>query len=249
MLRYLILSTPRCGSSTLMACAELLLGQRFIREPLNANERPDFHPEILHGKSVRGRAELLCEPDWSIPGIKHVYNPFGGAPAQEEDIAALRRVLSIPGLKVILLTRNAVHRQFVSMEAALQSGDWWSLGSEALPGALGPIKAGNAQPIPDADVARRLVKLHAATEVLRSLCTDTASDFTEHSYEAIFSAAPDMVTANVVRALSHFGSPVSGAHSAALRELIDQGRRFDAAQRLYADISRDYPSLRQFTKS
>jgi LPS sulfotransferase NodH len=242
MLRYLILSTPRCGSSTFMNCAQSWLQRPFVREPLNPWERPDFHPPLLHRKSVQERADVVCGTAWRIAGIKHVHDPFLDPSERATSLRALRQVLAVRNIKVILLSRS-VREQFISMEMALQTRDWWSLGPGALPHALGPVQAGTARPIDDAEISRRLVMLHRATLELAQACADCAADFVEYSYEGLFCGSCADVVANIMRALGHFDANARGDPEE-LRQLVRTTRRFESMRRIYEDVAERHPVLR-----
>lgn len=242
MLKYLILSTPRCGSSTIMACAERVLGAgTFVREPLNPYEDPSHHPSILHGMTIAERTAALLDPRCPIRGVKHVHSPFNQRMKGED--GALRAILSIKGLRVILLSRRNVPQQFISMEIALQSGDWWSSGPAALPDVLGPIKAGGDKPLDDDAIAMRLEHLENAAEWLRQLCRATNARYIERTYEDLFCADPAAAARGISAALAHF-TPVPEKLANGLVGLISRGQRFREIDNLYNQVGRIYRSLR-----
>lgn len=245
MLKYVILSTPRCGSSTLMSCAELALGrQSFIREPLNPYEDMRWHPSFLHGKSVAERAALLCDPACPVQGVKHVFSPFNQAMSDDQDVEALVRLLSLPDLKVILLTRGNVFRQFISMEIALQTGDWWSSGAAALPAELGPIKSGSNMALSEDQIAARIDRLERAHQQLRDICALLKIDFVEYAYETLFEGNVEDSLIWVRQALTHFDSQAAQAvPEADLRNLLQQGRRFEAISDIYRRVKERFPAL------
>lgn len=226
-----------------MQCAQLWLARPFVREPLNPWERPEFHPPILHGKSVRERAMVICRADWAPPGMKHVQDPFLDAPKTEASLVALRQVLSVPDVRVILL-RRSVPEQFISMEIALQTRDWWSLGADALPAALAPIRSGTSQAINEEEIQRRLAKLQEATRQLAEICRECGADYIERSYEELFRGSCADAAENVVHALGHFDANARGDLTE-LRRLLQRDRRFESMQRIYESVAARYPSLRQ----
>lgn len=245
MLRYLILSTPRCGSSILMASAAIVFGKdSFIREPLNPYEDQKWHPDFLHRKSVSDRAVMLCAPDCPVLGIKHVFSPFNQAMSSASDIEALARILMLPGLKVILLSRENIFHQLISMEIALQTGDWWSSGPAALPPVLGPVRAGGEVPLDEGALLMRLEKLRQSTQKMRDICDLLKVDWREWTYESLFAPSPDEAAMKVQDCLSHFDGQASRAvPQSAFRQLIDQGRRFDEMTSYYEQVANQYPEL------
>ena len=245
MLKYLILSTPRCGSSTLMACCEIVFGAgSFVREPLNPYEDSRHHPSILHDASIRDRAAILCDPASPVIGIKHVYSPFNPAMTDPSALEALRRVLAIDGLRVILLSRQNLRHQFVSMEIALQTGDWWSYGPDALPDSIDSVRAGRQRPIDDGVIRDQLFQLNDATSQLRTMCCQLKVDLAERSYEELFVAQPLVCLQNIASALTHFGvTKLEPAVAAQMGELLGRGRRFRQIANFHKQLGEIYPSL------
>ena len=188
---------------------------------------------------------MLTDPRCPVEGIKHVHSPFNQRMAGEE--AALRGLLSLRGLKVILLSRRDVAAQFISMEIALQTGDWWSAGPGALPKAIGPVRAGSEASLDDAAIAARLLRLSRAAEWLKQLCTATGARFVERSYEDLFCEDRDRAGRRVASVLKHF-APVTGK-TRALRVIIGKGQRFNEVDALRRQLGKLYPSLRKSTDS
>ncbi|MES1990972.1 MAG: hypothetical protein V4441_08480 [Pseudomonadota bacterium] len=246
MLRYIILSTPRCGSSTFMDCAELVFGKgSFIREPLNPYENPKWHPSFLHGKSVSERVDLLTDPSCCVVGIKHVFSPFNRAMNTEDNFHALVRLLTLPDMRVVLLSRRNVFHQFVSIEIALQSGDWWSNGVEALPTILGPIKAGGHAPLTGPAIIERIEKLGQSGKLLRDICRLLGINWVEYFYEDLFGGVTDETTGSIASALAQFDEATPSAiDPTAIEKLITLGQRFDAMSGFYDDVMHRYPALK-----
>lgn len=230
-----------------MAVAEVVFGKgSFIREPLNPYEDQKWHPAFLHEKSVSERAALLSAPDCPVHGIKHVFSPFNQAMNSDSDIDALARILMLPGLKVILLSRENVFRQFISMEIALQNRDWWSSGPSALPPVLGPVRAGGDVLLDEATLLRRIEKLRQSTQKLRDICNLLKVEWREWTYESLFAPSPDEAATKVQDCLAHFDSQASRAiPQSMIRKLIEQGRRFDEMASYYEQVATQFPELRR----
>ena len=182
-----ILSTPRCGSSTVQRAAEVLGGSgSFLREPFNPHEREEFVPPYLRPLDMVERAKALLADPGRVLGVKHVYSPFVSVHERQLSLQVLHMLLGQPNVRVILLTRRNVSHQFISLEIAHQTRDWWSEGVQALPSNLGTVKAGGADQINEFEIKARLRKLENANELLRQVTSYSAAVVQEVIYEDLF---------------------------------------------------------------
>jgi LPS sulfotransferase NodH len=231
MLKYLVLSLPRCGSSALMRAAAICFGAgTFIREPFNVDEDIRYLPVPLRALTIEERLVVLASVTGTTLGLKHIHSPFAALEMRERTARIIDTVLKLPGMKVILLHRENVMAQICSMEIAMQTGDWWSYGPAALPASVAPIAGGSGRQFTAAQIERRAAILDQSSLELRDALSRRGVDFIERSYEELFDHDVDIAVENVRAALGHFDTNRAAQLDVPrLRADLSKGRRFEAA--------------------
>jgi LPS sulfotransferase NodH len=231
MLKYLVLSLPRCGSSALMRAAAICFGAgSFLREPFNVDEDVRYLPVSLRALTIEERLAVLSSSTSTTLGLKHIHSPFAAAALRERTARIIEAVLKLPGIRVILLHRENVMAEICSMEIAMQTGDWWSYGPAALPASVAPIAGGSGRRFTPAQIESRAATLRQSVLELRATLGRLGVDFIERSYEELFDDEIEAVVENVRGALAHFDAGrVAQLDLPRLRADLAKGRRFEAS--------------------
>ena len=229
----------------MLRAAEVLAGSgTFLREPFNRNEREEFIPKEMRSLSVTQRVGFVLDNPTLYLGIKHIYSPFVSAEEKRENLNVIRTLLIKKRLRVLLITRRNIERQFISLEIAHQTNDWWNYGPQALPKAIGLVQAGCSSEIGDAEIFKRLKMLSEATELLRNLLKSIKVQVSEVAYEEIFDENPLVSAKRLASALKHFRIPMADPPAIErLSNLVKEGSRFEALLPFYAALARRHPTL------
>lgn len=214
--RFIIMSLPRCGSTTLMHVLNCHPEIRCIREPFN----PDQWRDTYLGR-VRGIPSLdatLADIWRKYNGIKHVWEmsgwPFG------VDVSVNLRLLAQPEVRVVLLTRRNHLQRIISHEIAAQT-DIWQRPSR--PGAAEEdIASTPLAPLDPAALRRAIERSRQATALAMAMLRSSGTRFREFFYEDIY--APEHSLARVAEILGFLGAgPLPDDAEARARRLLDPG--------------------------
>jgi hypothetical protein len=229
-----ILSLPRCGSTTMARLLNCHPDIRCLIEPFHAgNYEGRFH-RLAVSFSVDFALELIWTK-WN--GIKHVWVP-GGAPFAENPELNDRIALG-PDRKIVLMRRRNLLRRAISNLICRQTGYW--VGDRA--GFCDRLSATDLDPVEPEVLRRQIDRDREAIErCVRSLGESSAQVYTLY-YEDVFrdgqSQAERLLVVNTLLDFLDF-IPVTATEFANHWE-----RHFDPAENRWAsdDIYRMIPGV------
>jgi hypothetical protein len=179
VIRFIILSLGRSGSTSLASLINALYPGSVMLEPFNSSLYNGHYHKLAYD---RGIADSLYAIGAKHRGVKHVLSP-NGWPFPKEPQFNLN-ILSAPGIRFLLLVRNNLLQRIVSNEMA-KSSQLWRISS------IDESKRLAANKFPCIDLSlieRRLVKDRVFVDATRqALSFNQNSKWFEVSFESLFS--------------------------------------------------------------
>jgi LPS sulfotransferase NodH len=179
--RFIVLSLPRCGSTTLMNALNCHPVIRCLREPFNPDQSGDEYLGRVHDLAS---LDLAITSIWQTHnGFKHVWDPSGWpfGCGMEFNLHLATR----PGTRVLLLTRKNHLQRIVSYELAVQTNLWQREDLPLTDGSqTGP---GSRLTLVDPAMLRRNIYLaRIAVETVKGTLMNNQVPFFQVSYEELF---------------------------------------------------------------
>ena len=216
--RFLIMSLPRCGSTTLMNVLNCHPGIRCLREPFNPDQAGNTYLGRVHDL---GSLDVVLRHIWrGYNGVKHVWEPSGWpfGRGMGFNLALAMR----PDVRILLLTRTNHLQRIVSFEVAAQTNVWHRRSEPPSGGKRpeGKPAANKLRPLDPTLLRRNMQLAMAGNELMRSTLQSARTPFQEVAYEDIY--APEDQPATSLRRVNEIleflragplpdGKPADGA--------------------------------------
>jgi len=178
--RFLIMSLPRSGSTTLMNVLNCHPDIRCLREPFNPDQAGNAYLGRVHDFASLG--SVLCRIWRDFNGVKHVWEPCGWPFGRGMDFNL--RLAMQPDVRIVLLTRTNHLQRIVSYEVAAQTNVWHRVPGTPRDG--NSSEENKLRPLDPARLRRNMRLAMAGNELMRNTLRSTRTPFREVTYEQIY---------------------------------------------------------------
>lgn len=217
--RFLIMSLPRCGSTTLMDVLNCHPDIRCLREPFNPDQAGNTY--LGRVRDFGSLGSVLGHIWREFNGVKHVWEPCGWPFGRGMDFN-LRLALQ-PDVRIVLLTRTNHLQRIVSYEVAAQTNVWHRVQGTPRDGERreeNPAPA-KLRPLDPARLHRNIRLAMAGNELMRSTLRSSRTPFHEVTYEEIYAPAASLRRVNEILEFLGASSLPDGIPLDRARRLLD----------------------------
>lgn len=182
--RFLVMSLPRCGSTTLMNVLNCHPDIRCLREPFNPDQAGNTYLGRVHDFSSLDSVLRRIWRDYN--GVKHVWEPCGWPFGRGLDFNL--RLAVQPDVRIVLLTRTNHLQRLVSYEVAVQTNVWHRVPEAPGDGKSAPENPAETKlrPLDPGRLRRNMRLAMSGNELMRSTLRGTRTPFREVTYEEIY---------------------------------------------------------------